>query len=184
MSWKEPLRKRDVPDDLGVLFPEHFLREVSSFGSFEKLLEESPWSYQGDVTFSESVSLEDFDAYIEETTDFSSWEQMCATATERLRDDPDRQRRHPRHETDPVEVTVEYGEREMKGELRDISRSGLRLKVEGELPEQGTIRARIPNPNNSSQTFVVRGVIRWKEGSDPCEIGVELTDKTVEEFFG
>lgn len=68
---------------LEQLFTEDFMQLYSEFRSFEAFLEASEWDVekQEDV---EAIPEDEFDSYVDDQTDFPSWEVMYETAAKRF----------------------------------------------------------------------------------------------------
>jgi hypothetical protein len=64
------------------LFTEEFMQLYTEFNSFEALLEASQWKVDDQEDF-ETIPEEECDSYIDDTTDFPSWETMYDTAAKR-----------------------------------------------------------------------------------------------------
>lgn len=73
--------QNEIPFD--ALFTEEFMRLYTEFVSFEQLLEESPWEVESQDDFWE-IPDDPFDEYIDEHTDFPTWEVMSQTAAQRF----------------------------------------------------------------------------------------------------
>lgn len=56
---------------------------ATEFESFETLLEASQWEVEDQEDF-EAIPEDDFDTYLNENTDFPSWEVMFQTAAKRF----------------------------------------------------------------------------------------------------
>lgn len=65
------------------LFTEEFMQLYTEFVSFEVLLEASPWKVDDEEDF-EAIPEDEFDTYVDEHTDFPSWEVMYQTAAQRF----------------------------------------------------------------------------------------------------
>lgn len=65
------------------LFTQEFMQLYTEFESFEALLESSQWEVEEQEDF-EAIPEDDFDSYVDEHTDFPSWEVMYQTAAERF----------------------------------------------------------------------------------------------------
>lgn len=64
-------------------FPEEFMRLYTEFDSMEAFLDASPWEVEDQEDF-RAIPDEPFDAYVDEHTDFPSWEVMYQTAGKRF----------------------------------------------------------------------------------------------------
>ncbi|QZP39367.1 hypothetical protein [Halobaculum magnesiiphilum] len=65
------------------LFTEEFMQLYTEFDSFEALLEASQWDVEDEDDF-EAIPEDEFDTYVDEHTDFPSWEVMSQTAAQRF----------------------------------------------------------------------------------------------------
>ncbi|MFC5133482.1 MULTISPECIES: hypothetical protein [Haloferacaceae] len=65
------------------LFTEEFMQLYTEFDSFEALLEASQWDVKDEDDF-EAIPEDAFDTYVDEHTDFPSWEVMSQTAAQRF----------------------------------------------------------------------------------------------------
>lgn len=65
------------------LFTEEFMQLYTEFESFETLLEASHWDVEDEDDF-EAIPEDEFDTYVDEHTDFPTWEVMNQTAAERF----------------------------------------------------------------------------------------------------
>lgn len=65
------------------LFTEEFMQLYTEFVSFEALLEASPWEVEDEEDF-EAIPEDEFDTYVDEHTDFPSWEVMYQTAAQQF----------------------------------------------------------------------------------------------------
>ncbi len=61
------------------LFTPEFMRLYTEYNNIEEFLEDSKWEIENQEDF-ESIPEDEFDKYVEEKTDFSSWEIMLQTA--------------------------------------------------------------------------------------------------------
>lgn len=68
------------------LFPEEFMRLYTEFTSIEQFFEASEWEVETQEDL-EAIPEAPFDRYINEHTDFPSWEVMYQTAGQRLLED-------------------------------------------------------------------------------------------------
>lgn len=59
------------------LFPADFMQTYTEFESIARFFEESPWTVETEDDF-EAVPADEFDAYVDEHTGFSSWEAMLS----------------------------------------------------------------------------------------------------------
>lgn len=64
-------------------FPEEFMRLYTEFESMEAFLDGSPWEVEDQADF-RAIPDGSFDDYVDEHTDFPSWEVMYQTAGKRL----------------------------------------------------------------------------------------------------
>jgi hypothetical protein len=64
------------------LFTPEFMRLYTSFTDIESFFDASPWEVEGQADF-EAIPEDDFDAYVDENTEFPDWETMLDTASER-----------------------------------------------------------------------------------------------------
>jgi len=62
------------------LFTPEFMSEHTSFESFDAFLEHSPWDVESDDDFERLSETSEFDAYVNESSPFSSWEEMLEAA--------------------------------------------------------------------------------------------------------
>lgn len=67
----------EIPMD--DLFTEDFMESYTEFDSIEAFLDESPWYVESESDF-ESIPADDFDVFVDEHTDFDSWETMVQAA--------------------------------------------------------------------------------------------------------
>jgi len=63
------------------LFNSSFMRQHTSFESFDALLEDGGFEVEDQDDF-EAIPEENLDPHIQETTDFEDWEEMLNTAVE------------------------------------------------------------------------------------------------------
>ena len=63
------------------LFNEHFMRKYTNFLSFDKLLEAGGWNVNCQEDFN-AIPDNEFDIYINKTTQFNNWKDMMAKASE------------------------------------------------------------------------------------------------------
>jgi len=64
------------------LFTSEFMLMYTEFGSFEEFIEASKWTVENQEDF-EAIPGDDFDEYVEKHTEFSSWEAMLQTGSEK-----------------------------------------------------------------------------------------------------
>lgn len=64
------------------IFTPEFMMMYTDFGSFEAFLEASPWTVESQEDF-EAIPEDDFDKYVDEHTEFPSWEVMFETGGDR-----------------------------------------------------------------------------------------------------
>lgn len=64
-------------------FPEDFMRLYTEFDSIDAFLKASQWEVEDQEDF-RAISDEPFDEYVDEHTDFPSWEVMYQTAGKRF----------------------------------------------------------------------------------------------------
>jgi hypothetical protein len=64
------------------IFTPEFMMMYTEFDSFDEMLESSPWSVESQEDF-EEIPEDDFDEYVDENTEFPSWEVMYQTGAER-----------------------------------------------------------------------------------------------------
>ncbi|MDB2253022.1 hypothetical protein PM033_14840 [Halorubrum ezzemoulense] len=57
----------------------HGKPSFSDFGDIEEFFEESPWTVEDEKDF-EEIPEDEFDAYVEDTTMFATWESMLGKA--------------------------------------------------------------------------------------------------------
>jgi hypothetical protein len=57
----------------------HGKPSFSDFGGIEEFFEESPWTVEDEKDF-EEIPEDEFDAYVEDTTMFATWESMFGRA--------------------------------------------------------------------------------------------------------
>ncbi|TLS36518.1 hypothetical protein [Pseudalkalibacillus caeni] len=57
------------------LFPVTFMQKYTKFSSIDSFLEESPWDFSSKEAF-EDLADHYWDEFINENTDFNSWEEM------------------------------------------------------------------------------------------------------------
>lgn len=74
------LSKKDSVD-FSELFNRKFLSKHSSFSSFEDLVDKSPFTINSNQDF-EAIPDDEWEKFITENTDFSSWEDMKSEATQ------------------------------------------------------------------------------------------------------
>lgn len=60
------------------LFTEDFMQSYTDFCDLESFFTESPWTVKSESDF-EEIPVEEFDAYVDEHTDFDSWDAMLQT---------------------------------------------------------------------------------------------------------
>lgn len=65
------------------LFTEEFMQLYTEFESFDELLEASQWEVEDQDDF-EAIPEDAFDTYVDDHTDFPSWEVMYQTAAQRF----------------------------------------------------------------------------------------------------
>jgi hypothetical protein len=63
----------EVPMD--ELFTEDFMQSYTEFRSLEEFFAESPWRVESGSDF-EDIPVDEFDSYVDEHTDFDSWDAM------------------------------------------------------------------------------------------------------------
>jgi len=61
------------------LFTEQLMRQHTDVASFDEFLEQSQWEVESEEDF-EAIPEDEFDEYVNENTDFESWEDMYGTA--------------------------------------------------------------------------------------------------------
>ena len=66
----------------GELFAESFMRRHTDFDDIEEFFEESPWTVEDEEDF-EEIPEDEFDAYVDDTTMFATWESMLGKAGEK-----------------------------------------------------------------------------------------------------
>lgn len=65
--------------NLSEILTEEFMREHTDTTSFDDFLENSPWTVESEEDF-EEIPEEEFDQYIQENSDFDSWDKMVSEA--------------------------------------------------------------------------------------------------------
>ncbi len=65
----------------GAVFSDPFVRDHTRFDSFAEFCERSPWSLREPDDIRD-VDREQLDEYVEETTDFETWDEMDTLAAE------------------------------------------------------------------------------------------------------
>lgn len=60
------------------LFTEDFMRSYTDFRDLETFFAESPWTVESESDF-EEIPIAEFDAYVDEHTDFDLWDAMLQT---------------------------------------------------------------------------------------------------------
>jgi hypothetical protein len=61
------------------LFTEQFMRQHTDVTSFEEFIENSQWEVESEEDF-EAIPEDEFDEYVNDHSDFDSWEDMLGTA--------------------------------------------------------------------------------------------------------
>jgi hypothetical protein len=62
------------------IFTPEFMKMYTDFESFDELLEASSWTVESQADF-EAIPEDEFDTYIDENTEFPSWQVMYETGT-------------------------------------------------------------------------------------------------------
>lgn len=65
---------------LNELFPEEFMKNYTEFKDLDELQEESDFEIDSEEDF-KNIPDEDWDEFIDENTEFSSWEEMLSKGT-------------------------------------------------------------------------------------------------------
>lgn len=65
------------------VFPEEFMKLYTEFETIEAFFEASPWTVEAQDDF-RKIPEDEFDEYVDEHTDFPSWEIMLQTGQKRL----------------------------------------------------------------------------------------------------
>lgn len=61
------------------LFPEDFMQTYTTFESIQEFFDVSPWTVESEADF-EQIPQDEFDAYVDDHTEFNSWEAMLSAA--------------------------------------------------------------------------------------------------------
>lgn len=69
--------ENEVP--FNELFTEKFMRQNTDVDSFDEFLEQSQWEVESQEDF-RAIPDDEFDEYVDEHSDFDSWEEMLGTA--------------------------------------------------------------------------------------------------------
>lgn len=67
---------------LNEIFTPEFMMMYTNFDSFDEMLESSQWTVENQKDF-EAIPESDFDEYVNEHTEFPSWEVMYQTGAEK-----------------------------------------------------------------------------------------------------
>lgn len=73
--------QRETLIDFDDLFSPSFMREHTQYESFNEFVSESHWEIETETDL-DAIPLTEFDRYVAETTQFSSWNGMATTAAE------------------------------------------------------------------------------------------------------
>jgi len=172
-TLKEP---EASPDDI---FDESFMTQNTNFSTFQELLDAGNFlDDSGEISYSTMVG--DMDEFVREHTQFDSWSTMFEQALQRWWDDPGKNRRdHPRRPCD-VDVTLEVGSKETLATMVDVSKSGLQIKTNDELPSTRTLKVHIPVEKNqqTEEPVMIRGAVQWKTEEEPYRMGIEIVEKS------
>lgn len=161
-------------DDPLAVFDEDFMDESTDFSSFEEFIEESSWDLE-DGEFPITLTVEDFNEYVVDNTDFECWEAMLELAHDRYWDKANRDRRqYPRYECTQT-ARIKQGTKELEGQVKDISKKGLCLQTPKSLKE--SMLAEVKLKIEQGDRLEVSGVVRWtRENSDDYLSGLEFTN--------
>lgn len=167
-----------VGPDTEELFEDEFLQEHTSYDTFDEFIRDlGGYNPRGEIPF--QLTIGDADKVVEKKTEFDSWFEMQDEAlSEFWADEGQNRRRHTRHDCD-IDVVLEVGSDQFRGKIVDISKSGLGLQTEGDIPNTRFIKVHIPMEKlgEGSGIMILRGAIRWKSDGTPCNLGLELMSK-------
>jgi hypothetical protein len=65
----------------GDLFPSSFMTRHTKYATIQEMIGASPWSVESQEDFA-SIPDEDWDQFVQESTRFTSWEEMRGKAVE------------------------------------------------------------------------------------------------------
>lgn len=84
-------------------------------------------------------------------------------------------RQFKRKDVDQIPVRIECLGDTFEGWLEDVSKGGLRVQCEKDLPERGSIKIHIPQGTDSDKEMHVDGIICWTRNLS--ESGVQIIGK-------
>lgn len=85
-------------------------------------------------------------------------------------------RQFDRRQADHLPVRIVLQGAEYDGTLEDISKGGVRIRTDADIPERGSVKVHVPIKGEKGKEMHLTGVIRWTE--TVTEAGIELTSKT------
>ncbi|MFB6355440.1 MAG: PilZ domain-containing protein, partial [bacterium] len=120
-----------------------FISEHTEFENFGSMLEENDWlTESGDIDY--QITIDDVDGVVSQTSEFNNWFEMVKTALDELWKDKERNRRQFKRYSCNLNVEFQTGMKEKSGTVLDISKKGLQLETEADLPSTGILEIELP----------------------------------------
>ncbi|MFB6226916.1 MAG: PilZ domain-containing protein [bacterium] len=85
-------------------------------------------------------------------------------------------RQFERREASHIPVRLEVAGEEYDATLEDISKSGLRIQCDADIPTRGSVTVHVPYQGEEGKEMHLTGVMRWSK--TVTQAGIELTSKT------
>ena len=157
-SVNTTLKKVSTEEDRPLaIFDDEFMASNTEFDSFSEFMADSSWSLEGEE-FPITLAVGDFNDYVAQKTDFNNWAEMLNSAHDRYWERTNANRRKFNRPPCRQPAQVKQGSRQLAGEVRDVSRKGLKIRTAEALKE--SMFAQV-NLTLAQDKMEIGGVVRW-----------------------